>query len=432
MTDASPRQGIPLHTKILSGLVLGAVLGVACNAFFGEAPALTWVVKNIAQPVGQVFLRMLLMVTVPLVFASLTLGVASLGDVSRIGRVGGRTLLAFLATTSLAVLIGLITFNLVRPGERMDAGTRDALIAEYSTQGEEKVEQAATGGFGVGTFVNIVPRNPVAAAASGDMLALIFFSLVFGIALTKIPEAASKPVIDLLDGIGKAVSVMIDFAMRLAPYGVFGLIFAVTAKLGYQVLATLLVYVVMVLIALAVHQFVVLGALGKWLTGLSPVPFFRKLKTLMVTAFSTSSSNATMPATMRAAQSLGVPAPIAGFVVPLGATMNMNGTAMFEGMTVLFLAQVFAIDLPLAKQVAILILAVVTSIGVAGVPGGSIPLIVLVLGLIGVPPEGIALILGVDRILDMSRTVPNVTGDVITALWVSKKEGVLEAPPSSA
>lgn len=423
------RRGVPLHTQILLGLAVGAAAGVAANLLWRDAPALLWAVENVAEPVGQIFLRLLFMIVVPLVFTSLALGVAALGDVSQVGRVAGKAIGFFLVTTALAVTIGLLLVNTIRPGASLDPGIRAELLREYTSQAAEKVDLAAEGGIGVNTLVNIVPRNPLDAAARGDMLGLIFFTLVFGIALTRIPRETAEPVLRVLDGVGEAVMVIIGFAMRLAPLGVTGLIFAVTARFGFDVLRSLGLYVVTVLLGLGLHQFVVIPLLARGLAGIGPGEFFGRSRALMVTAFSTSSSNATLPTTIRTAEEqFGVPPQIAGFVLPLGATMNMNGTALFEGMTVLFLAQVFGISLSLPMQLVVVGMSVITAVGVAGVPGGSIPLLVMVLGLVGVPGEGIALILGVDRILDMARTVPNVTGDLLTSLVVARSERL---PPTS-
>lgn len=430
---SSARRGMPLHTKILIGLVLGASAGTAGNLFLPADPRLLWMVDNVLSPVGQIFMRMLFMVVVPLVFTSVTLGVASLGDIRRIGRIGSRTLLFFLFTTAIAATLGLALTNLIRPGDSLDPEIRTSLMEEYSNQAGERVAAAQSTAFGVSTFVNIVPKNPVEAAAKGDMLGLIFFSLIFGIALTLIGESARKPVTDVLVGISEAVMVMINFAMKLAPIGVFGLIFSVTAKFGYNLLQSLMLYVVTVLLGLAIHQFAVIPTFAKVLAGISPRQFFRGIKALVVTAFSTSSSNATLPTTIRTAtNNFGVPPEIAGFVLPLGATMNMNGTALFEGMTVLFLAQVFGIHLDLLTQVIVVIMSVITAVGVAGVPSGSIPLLVMVMGMVGIPGEGIALILGVDRILDMCRTVPNVTGDLLTSLVITRSEGLPFRVPDPA
>ncbi len=418
-----------LHTRIFIGLLLGALLGTIGNLQFRGAPWLTWFTDNVAQTVGQVFLRMLFMVVVPLVFTSICLGVASLGDIRRIGRIGTKTLTFFLGTTALAVVLGLVMVNLIRPGDQISPEVRDRLMAEYSSQAGERLIQAEQTSFGIETFTRIVPRNPVEAAANGDMLGLIFFALVFGIALTLMPSARSGPVLKWLEGIGDAVMLMIGFAMKLAPYGVFALIFGVTARFGFDVLRSLALYVVTVLLGLAIHQFGVLTALARVIAGIRPREFLRRIETLMITAFGTSSSNATLPTTIRTAtDQFGVPKEVAGFVLPLGATMNMNGTALFEGMTVLFLAQVFGVDLSLGTQVIVVIMSVITAVGVAGVPSGSIPLLVMVLGMVGVPGEGIALVLGVDRVLDMSRTVPNVTGDLITSIYITKSEGLAFNP----
>jgi DAACS family dicarboxylate/amino acid:cation (Na+ or H+) symporter len=430
VTTAPSRRGIPLHTKILIGLVLGATGGSLSNLVFEGTPLLLWLVDNVLNPIGQIFLRMLFMVVIPLVFTSVTLGVASLGDPRRIGRIGGKTLLFFLATTTIAATMGLALVNVIEPGSSLSEGVRQALMAEFSAQASERVTQAQAARFGVETFVNIVTRNPVASAANGDMLGLIFFSLVFGLALTLVPAATAEPVMHLLRGVAHTVMVMIRFAMKIAPLGVFGLIFTVTAKFGYSFLQSLLLYVVTVLSGLLIHQIVVIPGLARGLAGIRYREWTRGIKELVVTAFSTSSSNATLPTTIRTAtQNFGVPREIAGFVLPLGATMNMNGTALFEGMTVLFLAQVFGVDLQLPQQIIVVVMSVITAVGVAGVPGGSIPLLVMVLGIVGVPPEGIALILGVDRLLDMSRTVPNVCGDLLTSLVITRSEGLQRVPP---
>jgi DAACS family dicarboxylate/amino acid:cation (Na+ or H+) symporter len=414
---------MPLHTKILLGLGLGAAAGVVSNLLWRGDPRLDWVVDHLAQPVGQVFLRMLFMVVVPLIFTSLALGVAGLGDLRRLGRIGGRTLLFFVATTSLAAVIGLSTSNLVRPGDAIDPEVRNELLAEFGGAATDRLE--SSGGFGIQTFVNIVPRNPVDAAARGDMLAVIFFTLAFGVAITRLPAEPRATLMRGLDATAQAIVEMIGFAMRLAPLGVAGLVFAVTARFGFDVLSSLGLYVVTVLAALLVHQFGVIALLARWLAGVRPREFYRRARTLMVTAFSTSSSNATLPTTIRTAEeNFGVPREVAGFVLPLGATMNMNGTALFEGMTILFLAQAFGLDLSLGAQVVVVVMSVITAVGAAGVPGGSIPLMAMVLVMVGIPAEGIALILGVDRILDMARTVPNVTGDLLASLVVARAEGI--------
>jgi DAACS family dicarboxylate/amino acid:cation (Na+ or H+) symporter len=413
-----------LHTKILLGLGLGALGGISANIFAADAAWVEAIVTYVAQPVGQVFLGMLFMVVMPLVFTTLALGVAGLGDLRSLGRVGGKTIAFFLFTTACAVVLGLTLANVVAPGAGIDPAVRAELLAEYSSQAADRVAASENTGFGIQTFVNIVPRNPLAAAVSGNMLGVIFFTLMFGIALTRIPKELSAPVIRGLEGVAQVIIEIIGFAMKLAPYGVAGLIFSVTSQFGFDVLRSLALYVVMVLIGLAIHQFGTLALIGKLLAGVDPRTLYRRARFMMITAFSTSSSNATMPTTLRTAEEeFGVPREISGFVIPLGATMNMNGTALFEGMTVLFLAQVFGIDLSLGAQLIVVIMSIITAIGAAGVPSGSIPLLVMVLVMVGVPGEGIALILGVDRILDMARTVPNVTADLLASVVVARSEG---------
>ncbi len=416
-----------LHTKILLGLVLGAVSGVVSRLLFPDAPQLAWVVEYIAQPAGQVFLRMLFMIVVPLIFGSVALGVASLGDLGRVGRIGTKSFGFFMFTTFFAAFIGITLMNVFEPGLALNEAVRAQLLSEFSGEATERV--GAGGAFGIQTFINIVPRNPVDSAARGDMIGLIFFSVVVGIALTQIGEERARPMVKLLESIVDVVTRIIGYAMNIAPYGVAGLIFSVTAQFGIEVLRPLAAYVAVVMLGLTIQLTGVLGLLARFVVGLPYLSFFSRCKALMVTAFSTSSSNASLPTNIRTAEEeFGVPKEIASFVLPLGATMNMNGTSLFEGMTVLFLAQVFGIELSLTSQLIVVVMSVITAVGAAGVPGGSIPLMVLIMETVGIPGEGIALILGVDRILDMSRTVVNVMGDQLTALVVAKTEGVKLKP----
>jgi DAACS family dicarboxylate/amino acid:cation (Na+ or H+) symporter len=414
---------IPLHLKILGGLASGAVAGGAANVLWRDAPWLEWAVENVAQPAGQVFLRMLFMVVVPLVFTSLVLGVTGLGDVSRLGRLSVRTFGLFLATTLAAGTLGLVLVNLVAPGDAIDPAVRAGLMEQFQGQAAERVAAAEQTAFGVQTLVAIVPRNPIDSAARGDMLGLIFFSVVFGVALASLGRERARPLLDVVGSIAGAVEVLIGYAMRLAPLGVFALIFAVTARFGFELLGSLGLYAAVVLVGLLIHQLGVLTFVARAFAGLSPYVLLRRSRTLMVTAFSTSSSNATLPTTLRTArEEFAVSPEVAGFVLPLGATMNMNGTALFEGVTVLFLAQAFGVELSLATQAIVLALVVLTAVGASGVPSGSIPLLIVVLETVGVPGEGIALVLGVDRLLDMARTVPNVTGDLVTSIVVDRWE----------
>ncbi len=399
-----------LHTRIVLGLVLGAACGVAANTLAPGAAWVRWLGDNVAGPVGQVFLRMLLMTVIPLVY------------IRKVGRVGIRTLLYFLLSTALSAAVGLVLVNAVRPGAGLAPDVREQLMATYRSQAAG-LQAAGTPHFGIDTFVNMVPRNPIQAAAGMDLLGVIFFSLVFGAALTLIPAEKTRPLVRVLDAVGEAVVKIIDLAMTLAPYGVFGLIFFTTSRFGWSLLRQLGVYVGVVLVGLLIHGSVSLSLLVRVFGGLSPRVFWSRIRASIVTAFSTSSSNATLPTNIAVAEEeLKIPPKIAGFVLPLGSTMCMNGTALYEGVTVLFLAQVFGVSLALGAQVVVLVLAVITAVGAAGVPGGSLPLLMVVLATVGVPAEGIAIILGVDRILDMCRTTINVCGDLTAAVYVARTE----------
>jgi DAACS family dicarboxylate/amino acid:cation (Na+ or H+) symporter len=419
-----------LAGKILLGLLVGAAAGVGAHALFGAAPPLVWVVENITQPAGQIWLRSLIMIVVPLVFASLTLGVAGLGDVRKLGRIGLKTLAFFFLVSACATAIGLTVVNTLRPGAGLPQETRDDLLARFSGQAADLAAATGAVSFGVDMLVNIVPRNPLGAAARGDMLGLIFFSLLFGAALSILPSARARPMLGVLEALGDAVVVIIGWVMKLAPYGVFALIFSITALFGYDILRKLLWYVLTVLLGLAIHMLVVYPLLIRFLGRMNPLTFFSRIKAILVTAFSTSSSNATLPTTMAVSQRrLNIPREVGGFVLPLGATMNMNGTALFEGVTVLFIAQVFGAGLDLPTQIVVVVMSVVTAVGAAGVPSGAIPLLMVILAVVNLPPEAIALVLGVDRILDMCRTTLNVAGDVTAALVVARSEGYdLESP----
>jgi DAACS family dicarboxylate/amino acid:cation (Na+ or H+) symporter len=381
-----------------------------------------WLADNVAGPAGQVFLRLLLMTVIPLVFTSLTLGVAGIGNIRRVGRVGARTLAYFVLSTALSAAIGLVLVNAMRPGDGLDPAVRTQLMAAYRAQAEGL--QTGAGHFGVDTFVNLVPRNPIQAAAGTDLLGIIVCSLIFGAALTLVPAERARPLVRVFDAAGEAIVKIIELAMRLAPLGVFGLIFFTTSRFGWSILERLGAYVAVVLAGLLLHGAVSLSLLVRMLGGLAPRVFWSRIRASIVTAFSTSSSNATLPTNIAVAEEeLKIPPAIAGFVLPLGSTMCMNGTALYEGVTVLFLAQVFGVPLTLGAQVIVLLLSVLTAVGAAGVPGGSLPLLMTVLATVGVPPEGIAIILGVDRLLDMCRTTVNVCGDLTAAVYVARAEG---------
>jgi len=422
-------KGMKLHTKILLALVIGAAAGISANTMLGpEHASVEWVNTYLAGPVGQVFLRMLFMIVIPLVFASISLGVAGLGDLRKIGRVGGKAMGYFLGTTFLAAFTGLAMVLIIDPGSSVPPEVKQELMATYAADAAGKVEQQAVSGFGIETFVNIVTRNPVKSAADSDLLGIIFFGLMFGVALTQLKPERAEPMIKVLEALNDIVIFIVGVAMKLAPYGVVGLIFGVTSRFGFALLKPLGGYVFVVLAALILHLVVNISFILKFVVGLNPRVYFSRSKAAFVTAFSTSSSAATLPTALRASQDgLGIPPQIAGFVHPLGTTMCMNGTSIFEGITVIFLCQVFGVELSIGMMMVVIVMAVITAIGAAGVPGGSIPLLVGILAMMGVPGEAIAIVLGIDRILDMSRTVVNVAGDISAAAFVAKSEGVWDA-----
>jgi DAACS family dicarboxylate/amino acid:cation (Na+ or H+) symporter len=413
---------MPLHTRILIGLVAGAAVGVTTNLLTGGGPGTQRLVAIVTEPIGKMWLSALIMVVIPLILSTLSLGIAGLGSLRKLGRIGLVTILSFLSLTALSTAIGLFSMNVLRPGKGLDPAVKDRLLATYRGEAEGAMGLSEKA-LSIELLVKIVPRNPVKAAADGDMLAVIFFALMLGVALASLPADKAGPMLRFLESLANVTVAMIHLVMKVAPLGVFCLIFSVTARFGFDLLLNLLKYVLTVVGSLGFMLVVGYAVIVKLVAGRSPLEFFRKARLVMLTAFSTSSSNATLPTTMEVAQEeFGVPREVAGFVLPLGATMNMNGTALFEGATVLFLAQVFGLELTLAQQLVVVLMAVVTAIGVAGIPGGSIPLLMMVLGMVGVPMEGIAIILGVDRILDMCRTVLNVTGDLVTSLVVTRFE----------
>jgi len=416
------RKQSPLHTRIFAGLVLGAALGGVASALAGSNRAgLDWLVDNVTEPAGRIFLRLLLMVVIPLVFCSLALAAAGMGDLRRLGRVGLKTLLYTLIVSGLSVVVGLTLANIIRPGERVDPETRAELVERYRGDAERLAPPAGGGRL----LENLVPDNPLASMTRNppDMIGIMFFAIIFGLALILIPEERAAPVTALLEGVYQAVARIIDLVMRVAPYGVFALLFTMTARFGFSLLESLLWFVLAVIAGLAFQQFVVYSLILRFLARVSPLDFMRRIKTVILTAFSTSSSNATLPTALRVAQEeLHLPRGISHFVLTIGATANQNGTALYEGVTVLFLAQIFGVDLTVSQQMLLMVLAILSGVGTAGVPSGSIPFIMLILQQVNVPMEGIAIIVGIDRILDMCRTVLNVTGDLVAATYISRTE----------
>jgi DAACS family dicarboxylate/amino acid:cation (Na+ or H+) symporter len=435
LDEETPDQpkGMALHTKILLGLALGVIAGISVNKILGgDHPTVVWIVDNITQPVGQLFLRLLLMIVVPLVFSSLVVGVAGIGDVRKLGRVGLKSFGYCLVISAISAVIGITLANTIKPGKRIDANTQAALEQRYANDATKSVEAAKQASSAspkpLMAFVEtIVPKNPfyaIAGKEDANMLHLMFFALMLGIAITLIPVSVTGPVLRVLEGVYEITAKIIEIIMKFAPYAVACLLFNNTARFGLDLLQALAWFVVTVLLGLSLHMFGVYSLSVYFLSRISPLEFFRRIKTVMLTAFSTSSSNATLPTALRVSeQNLGVPQEINSFVLTVGATANQNGTALYEGVTVLFLAQLAGVDLSLGQQLMVVYLAILGGIGTAGIPSGSIPFIIGVLVTIGVNPALIAIILGVDRILDMCRTTLNVTGDITAATYVARSEG---------
>jgi DAACS family dicarboxylate/amino acid:cation (Na+ or H+) symporter len=415
-------RGMPLHTRMLIGFLAGALAGIAANLMAADAAWLNALVTYVANPVGQIFLRLLFMLVVPLVFSALVLGVVEIGDPRSLGRIGGKTLLFIVAVTGAAVTIGMVTVNLLQPGAGLPPEVGQAILAS-SAEGANAIVARKDSLSGMDLLLNLVPRNPLASAVNGDLIGVMFFALLVGIAAAVVSSDGTRSFLGTMQGIYDICLRLIDWIIQLAPYAVAALLFAITAKLGLDVLVQLARFVGTVVLALAIHFFVVFPLLVKLVGGMSPLDFFKRAEPAILTAFSTSSSSATLPTTLMVAEErLGVPRRVGRFVCTLGATANMNGTALFEGVTVLFLAQFFNVELSLTQQVLVLLMCILGGIGAAGVPGGSLPVIATILVMFGIPPEGIGLILGVDRFLDMCRTTVNVTGDLVGAVVVSRGE----------
>ena len=443
-TPDRPR-GWPLHTRILVGLAVGVVAGLLVNAVWvGQHPAVTWVVYHVTEPVGALFLRALLMIVIPLIASSLVVGVAGIGDVRRLGRVGARSFAYCFVISAISVVIGLTLANTIRPGERVSPDTARQLAERYGTDAQRRVQAVQTERAAppksplMQVVETVVPANPlyaVSAAETPQMLQLMLFALVVGVALTLIPTDVGAPVVRVLEGVYAVSAKIVDIVMKVAPFAVACLLFTNVARFGLDLLAALSWFVLTVLLGLALQMFGVYSLSVRLLSRISPIEFFRRVKTVMLTAFSTSSSNATLPTALRVSEeNLGVPREINSCVLTVGATANQNGTALYEGVTVLFLAQLAGIDLTLGQQLMVVYMAILGGIGTAGVPSGSIPFIILVLATVGVNPGLIAIVLGVDRILDMCRTTLNVVGDLTAATYVARSEGyeLLKTEPAAA
>lgn len=374
--------------------------------------------------IGRLFLAMIKMVVVPLVFFSLIVGVASLGDFRKLGKMGGATLGFFTLTTMVALTIGIVLTNVIKPGEFLSEQDRAALLSSYSGDAGAKVASAADAPSIVDQIVAIVPTNPFQALADGDMLAVIFVAAMIGIAFTLMEQKRASHGVKVIDSLNEAMVTLVHIAMLLAPYGVAALLFEVVGSTGLSVLIALGVYGLVVLLGLFLHILITYMSVVKFVVKLPFLGFLKAIRAAMILAFSTSSSSATLPVTMEAMQdNVKVSEETASFVLPIGATVNMDGTALYQAVAAVFIAQIYGIDLTIGDQVTIVVSATMASIGAAGVPGAGMITLAMVLTAIGVPTEGVALVLGVDRILDMFRTSTNVIGDATATTLIATMQG---------
>lgn len=381
-------------------------------------------ISSFFKPIGDIFIRLLNMIAIPLVLASLIVGVASLGNIKRLARIGTKTISLYLITTSIAISIGLVLANIIQPGKQMSQQTKTELLNAYEGDVAQKISSELDLDL-VQQLINIVPKNPFKAMADSEMLQIVFFAVLFGVALTFINKDKSTTIIAFFDSISDTMIKLVDIVMLIAPLAVFALISFVVGEFGFEIVQTLLWYALTVLLGFLLHMVFIYGGMIKIFTPVKLKSFFSALRPAQAVAFSTSSSAATLPVTMECCnENLGISKSITSFTLPLGATINMDGTALYQGVAAVFIAQVYGIELSLAQQLTIVLTATLASIGTAPVPGVGVIMLLIVLKSVGIPEEGIALILGIDRILDMCRTIPNITGDaaVSTVVAYSEKE----------
>ena len=405
-----------LHIKIYNKIFAGLVLGIAAGIVIGGPVAEI-------KPVGDLFIRLIRMIIIPLVFASLLIGSASMNP-KKMGRIGAKTLLYYLAYTAFAVFVGLVLANVLQPGAGLGPDIKAELLQNFNSQGA-KVSQLAKQSNPVDILLEIVPVNLFESLSKGALLPIIFFAIFTGIALTMMPKAKAAPVLAFFQGINDAMIIIVNIVIKFAPYGVFALIASVVANFGTDILMSLLKYLGVTIGGMILLNFSY-PPVVRLFSGMKMGEFLKGIRSAQLIAFSTSSSSATLPVTIETCEDvMGVPSDIASFVLPLGATVNMNGTALYQGVSALFIAQVFGIDLSISSQLLIVLTATLASIGTAGAPMAGVLMLVIVLEQVGIPPEGIALILGVERILDMFRTAINITGDASAAVVIAASEGEL-------
>jgi len=428
MKSTQSKPTLPLHLKILAGIAAGALLGLMAAGWGWSSWILTWI-----KPLGTIFVNLLKLLAVPLVLVSLVDGVSGLRDLRKLSSMGGRTLLIFLSTTVLAVSLGLVTVNLIRPGDYLSMERREELKEKFSVNSDQGLSQARTlqQKSPLSPLVDMVPENLFHALSHNtSMLQVVFFALFMGVAMMSLPSDQTQTVRDLFTQLNRIVLLMVDYVMAFAPIGVFALIASLIAEMAgddpsaaVELLGALSVYAMTVVVGLLLMLGLVYASLIKVFGGISPWRFFRIMSPAQLLAFSTSSSNATLPVNLECAEKLGVREEVRTFVLPLGATVNMDGTSLYQAVATVFIAQAFGQDLSWSQQLTIVLTATLASIGSAGVPGAGMVMLVIVLQSVGLESAGIALVVAVDRILDMMRTVINVSGDAMTAVLVDRWMG---------
>ena len=444
MSTSKPRQGprLALHWKILIGLVLGLIAGLVANQFGGSLPttgpvsAVAGFLATLNEFVGDLFIRLLRFIAVPIVLFSLVVGTASLNDIKKLSRIGGKTIVIYIATTAVAITVGLTLANAIKPGTFVSQEVRDQLAGERASDATQRIDAAVAPDVWT-VILDIVPTNPFNALASGNMLQIVFLALALGIALSLLKESLAAPVIRVFQALNDAIIKIVLVIMEIAPYAVFCLIAGVVASMGLEVLRALAIYSLVVIAGLLSMILIVYPTILRLVAGVGYRRFFSAIAPAQLLAFSSSSSSATLPVTIECVENrLGVKEEVASFVLPLGATINMDGTALYQGVAAVFIAQLFGINLDLSAQLTIVLTATLASIGTAGVPGVGMIMLVIVLQSVNMPPEvmtaGVAVIFGVDRLLDMSRTVCNVTGDAMVATTIAKTEGALLSEAEAA
>lgn len=411
---------LSLAWQILIGLVLGIAIGALLNHFSAEK---AWWIANVLQPAGDIFIRMIKMIVIPIVIASLVVGIAGVGDAKKLGRIGLKTILYFEIITTVAIVVGLLLANFFQPGSGIDMSTLGTVdISRYQQTAQEVQHDHAL----ISTLLNLIPSNIFAAVARGEMLPIIFFSVMFGLGLSSLPGETREPLVKVFQGVSETMFKVTHMIMAYAPIGVFALIAVTVANFGFASLLPLAKLVVLVYFAIAFFAFMVLGLVAR-LFGFSITRLMRIFKDELVLAYSTASSETVLPRIIEKMEAYGAPRAISSFVVPTGYSFNLDGSTLYQSVAAIFIAQLYGIDLSIGQQLLLVLTLMVTSKGIAGVPGVSFVVLLATLGSVGIPLEGLAFIAGVDRIMDMARTALNVIGNALAVLVIAKWEGMYDA-----